>query len=204
MSEDRQRSETGRPEPSVTLPTRYAPPPLGTSSLLAAFAAGFVGVCALGVSVYEAYLMRQQQQAAVMPILEAWSSYGSESGFSINVANKGLGPAFLRSVSVTLDGQPKHDWIGVYQEVLGERPPGFSMSAVSGNVAAPGERVSMIAFSAGPEAGDIWRGSDRVGLTLCYCSVFDQCWEHRLEDVRSGVPRTEEVQGCRVDLDSNF
>jgi len=180
----------------------FAPRKMG-ASMATAVAAGLVGLCALGVSVYEAYLMRQQQMASVMPILEAWSSYSSE-GFSVNLANKGLGPAILRSVRVSVDGTPKHSWTDVYEEVLGMRPTMLGTSAVSGNVAAPGERVSMIRFARDDSAAAIWRGSERVALELCYCSVFDECWKHRLENVRSGVPRTVEVPRCETDTASNF
>jgi hypothetical protein len=173
-------------------------------AMMAAIAAGIVSACALAVSIYEAYLMREQQQAAVMPILEAWSFYAPDVGFGLNVANKGIGPALLKSVDVSLDGEPKSSWRQIYDEVLGGDAPSYSQSMITGNVLAPGERVTPFQFSPESEPAILWRGSERVSLRICFCSVFDQCWEHRLDNLRSGVPRTEEIEECRVDRESHF
>src|SRR6266478_9506739 len=66
--------------------------------------ATFVGLCALCVSGYTAYIQRQQVRAAVWPILQFGSSNAPDIHFTL--ANKGVGPAIIRNVIVKVDGQP--------------------------------------------------------------------------------------------------
>src|SRR5205807_9429834 len=60
--------------------------------------ATFVGLCALCVSGYTAYIQRQQVRAAVWPILQFDSSNAPDIHFTL--ANKGVGPAIIRNVIV--------------------------------------------------------------------------------------------------------
>jgi hypothetical protein len=69
--------------------------------------ATLVGLCALCVSAYTAYVQRQQVRAAVWPILEFDSSNGP---IHFTLANKGVGPAIIRHVTVMVDGQPVRNW----------------------------------------------------------------------------------------------
>jgi hypothetical protein len=196
MSTDRNESEAGpgRPHPRKPIET----------SLIAAIAAGVVGLSALGVSVYEAYLMREQQRASVWPIVEAWSFHMSESGFGVSVANKGIGPALLRSVDVSVDGVRKHSWQQLYGELLGTDSLRYNMSAISGNVLAAGEMLTI--FSVSPDDGSkaFHEVSENVSFEICYCSVFEQCWVYQLDNLKMAVPRTEEIDACTVDLESGF
>src|SRR5437763_3971667 len=74
-----------------------------------ALIATFVGVCALCVSGYTAYMQRQQVRAMVWPILEFDSS--NEPNIHLSLANKGVGPAMIRHVVVRVDGQPVTTWV---------------------------------------------------------------------------------------------
>jgi hypothetical protein len=60
--------------------------------------ATFVGLCALCVSGYTAYVQRQQVRAAVWPILDFGSGNAPDIHFTL--ANKGVGPAIIRNVIV--------------------------------------------------------------------------------------------------------
>jgi hypothetical protein len=79
--------------------------------------ATFVGLCALCVSAYTAYIQRQQVRAAVWPILEFDSSNAPDIHF--NLANKGVGPVIIRHVIVKVDGQPVRNWKEALQKILG-------------------------------------------------------------------------------------
>ena len=68
-----------------------------------AIVATFVGLLALCVSGYTAYMQRQQVRAAVWPILEFDSSNGL---IRFTLANKGVGPAIVKHVIVKVDDQP--------------------------------------------------------------------------------------------------
>ncbi|HEY4283886.1 MAG TPA: hypothetical protein VGM62_12545, partial [Chthoniobacterales bacterium] len=70
------------------------------------YIATFVGLCALCLGGYTAYMQRQQVRAMVWPILE----FGSNNGpIKLTLANKGVGPAMIRNVVVRIDGQPVKD-----------------------------------------------------------------------------------------------
>src|SRR5205823_4859141 len=98
--------------------------------------ATLVGVCALCVSAYTAYVQRQQVRAAVWPILEFDSSNAPDIHFTL--ANKGVGPAIIRQIIVKVDGQPVRNWMEVVDKILG---PGYlaSESDMNGYVFAAGE-----------------------------------------------------------------
>lgn len=170
---------------------------LPSASMVTAIAAGVISLSALGVSLYEAYLMRVDSRAAVMPILETWSFHGGE-GFGIKVANKGIGPALIRSVESSRDGTAATSWPDLYVGVLDGEEPDFSMAMITGNVLLPGEVVTVIQVEPGESARLLWRSGDRVLIRICYCSVYEDCWAQTLDNVRAGVPRTERVDNCEV------
>src|SRR5437867_6182738 len=84
-----------------------------------ALIATFVGLCALCVSGYTAYVQRQQVRAAVWPILEFDSGNGP---IRFILANKGVGPAIIKHVIVRVDDQAVKNWAEVLQKILG---PGY-------------------------------------------------------------------------------
>src|SRR5438132_5472808 len=79
--------------------------------------ATFVGFLALCVSGYTAYVQRQQVRAAVWPILEFDSSNAPDIHFTL--ANKGVGPAIIRHVTLKMDGQPVRNWREALERILG-------------------------------------------------------------------------------------
>ena len=99
-----------------------------------AIVATFVGVCALFVSGYTAYVQRQQVRAAVWPILEFYSSNAPDIHFTI--ANKGVGPAIIRNVIVKVDDQPVKNWYEVLDRIVGPGEHPSSESDMSGRVFA--------------------------------------------------------------------
>src|SRR4051812_20081964 len=117
-----------------------------------ALIATLIGVFALCVSCYTAYMQRQQVRAMVWPILEFDSS--NAPNIHLSLANKGVGPAIIRNVIVKVDGAPVKEWKEAYEKLVGKpidpaKSP-FSESDMSGHVIAAGE--SMTIFTPhGPE-----------------------------------------------------
>ena len=103
--------------------------------------ATFVGVCALCVSGYTAYMQRQQVRAAVWPILEFDSSNGPDIHFTLS--NKGVGPAIIRNVVVTVDGQPVINWTVALEKLLGPGEHHYSESDMNGHVLSAGESMTI-------------------------------------------------------------
>ena len=149
--------------------------------------ATIVGLLALCVSGYTAYMQRQQVRAAVWPILEFDSSNGP---IRFILANKGVGPAIIKHVIVKVDDQPVKNWAEVLEKILG---PGYhpgEEADMSGHVFSGGESRNVFTphdDTRNPVAFDrsnpLWvklnDGRLRVTVEICYCSTLDECWTLR-------------------------
>jgi hypothetical protein len=150
---------------------------------VAAIIASLVGFLALLVAGYTAYVERytaeiqnKQVQAQVWPWLEAGNN--DDKG-SIEIVNKGVGPAIVRSAQIFVDGKPQRDWQHVLA-ALGAAQHGFSQMTLNPNVLAPGEKVTAIRFK---NKNDYtrFRAAAVAHLTLiniCYCSTLGDCWRY--------------------------
>jgi hypothetical protein len=166
--------------------------------------ATLVGVCALGVAGYTAYMQRQQVRATVWPILEFGSSNAPDIHFTL--ANKGVGPAIIRNVIVKVDGQPVKNWYEVLDKLVGPgEHPGSEMD-MSGHVFAPGESMNIftpfdpdrkpIAFD---KSNPLWvkmnKDRERVTVEICYSSTLGECWTLRASG-GSARSTTTETRSC--------
>ena len=110
---------------------------------VAAVIAALVGLLALCVSGYTAYVQRQQVRAQVWPYLETGLSPSKQE---LTLVNKGVGPALIRSVQIFVDDKPLHDWDAVYAALglkYAQRPP---YSTINGVVISAGERIDQVVF----------------------------------------------------------
>ena len=150
---------------------------------LAAIIASLVGFLALLVAGYTAYVERytaniqlKQVQAQVWPWLEAGNN---DNESSIELTNKGVGPAIVRSAQIFVDGKPQLDWQHVLK-ALDAVPHQYSQSTLDLNVLAPGEKVSVVRFTDKDEYAR-FRAAAVAHLTLiniCYCSTLGDCWQY--------------------------
>jgi hypothetical protein len=161
--------------------------------------ATFVGICALGVAGYTAYMQRQQVRAAVWPILQFDSS--NDPDIHLTLSNKGVGPAIIRHVTVTVDGQPVRNWREAIEKMLGPGPHPFSESDMRGHVLSAGEEMTIftprdsennpIVYN---RSNPLWIEVDkdrfRIAVEICYCSTLGECWTLR-SDARNNVSTTE-------------
>jgi hypothetical protein len=150
--------------------------------------ATLVGVSALFVSGYTAYVQRQQVRATVWPILEYNTS--NEPMIHFTLENKGVGPAIIRHVIVTVDGQPVRDWHEALQKMLGPGVHKFSESTMKGHVLSAGESMNILIphddksqpltfEKAGPLWTELNKDRARIGVEICYCSTLGECWTLR-------------------------
>ena len=152
-----------------------------------AIIATFVGLCALCVSGYTAYMQRQQVRGAVWPILQFDSGNGP---IHFTLANKGVGPAIIKHVIVKVDDQPVKDWAEVLHKILG---PGYHRgeeSDMGSRVFSAGESTNVFTpldDAKNPIPFDkfnpLWAkldpGRSRVTVEICYCSTLGECWTVR-------------------------
>jgi len=140
---------------------------------VAAIIAAFVGLLALGVSAYTAYIQHQQVRAQVWPYLEAGNDDGNQAIF---VYNKGVGPAIVKSAQVFIDSKPQTSWAHVL-EALGLPPHDFVQSTLNPGVLSAGEQARVIGIK-DEERWKAFRSGavTRMTMDICFCSTLDECW----------------------------
>jgi hypothetical protein len=167
---------------------------------VAAVIAALVGLLALCVSGYTAYIQRQQVRAQVWPYLETGLS-GSKR--EVILFNKGVGPAIVRSVQIYVDGKPQRDWDKVYVALglkFAQRPP---YSTVSNVVISPNDHIDQVVFNSVDDFNLYSKQVDRVEKRLCYCSTLSECW---MRDEREKDPARvyREVDSCPAKSADDF
>ena len=167
-----------------------------------AIIATLVGLCALCVSAYTAYVQRQQVRAAVWPILEFDSGNGP---IHFTLANKGVGPAIIRHVILKVDGQPAKNWKEALEKILGPGEHLGSESDMSGRVFAAGESRTVFTphdAENNPlnfdKSNPLWVKMNkerlRVSVEICYCSTLGECWTLRASGLAPST--TTEARHC--------
>lgn len=159
------------------------------TDLVVAGSAVLISLCALGVSIYEAALMREQQaifreqqKAAVWPFLEVGPSF-NDDGLGFTVYNQGVGPARIEDVRVTLDAEPLQTWNDLLRATL-DTIPGYTFSSTNERVVPAGGSIASFRLP-DPDLARALRdrlGERDLGFALCYCSVYDDCWRIRDQD----------------------
>jgi hypothetical protein len=164
--------------------------------LIAALTSGFVGALALGSSLYNVYLQRQQVSAAVWPSLE-WALTPKDDGISFVVANRGIGPAVVKSFVVWVDDKKMHSWIEALRALdkTGRTDPDAMNDVV--RTISPGGEVTAMSLLPGADTITILLERRRLSVEVCYCSTLDECW--RLHVAEARAPSTTSVSGCPVD-----
>ena len=147
---------------------------------VAAIVASLVGLLALIVAAYTASIQRQQVRAQVWPYLIGEYSGGR---FELAWINKGVGPAIVRSVEVTINGKSQGDWNTVLRS-LGVPQLQFNQSFLNGNVLSPGETVDWIKFSNRTDYDTFMHAVARTRspVEVCYCSSLGDCWRTRFAE----------------------
>ena len=176
-----------------------------------AIIATLVGLCALCVSGYTAYMQRQQVRAQVWPILQFDSSNAPDIHFTL--WNKGVGPAIIRHVIVSVDGHPTKDWHDVFARLLGPGEYHGSESDMNSRVLSPGEEMTVFTphgtdgntvkyDRSNPFWQELDRARARITIEVCYSSTLGECWTLRASAL--GPNTTTECRSCPKPSDVSF
>jgi len=174
---------------------------------LTGIGAMLVGIAALLVAWDQGRVMRAQQHGAVYPVLQVdgfVSTMPDAASLGITIANNGVGPALIRRVSLYRDGELQSG-LDAYRAQL---PDGYNLSwaGLTGRALAPNESVTPInirwpreditqsELSAAASSWDAWE------VRVCYCSVFDRCWE----TAPAGGALARRVNQCATSADDAF
>ncbi len=156
-----------------------------------------MSIGALLVSVFEVSAIRDEQRIQVWPYIEVTTNYSSE-GFKLLAINKGIGPARVRTVELTFDGQPVDNLDQLIVDTIGEEDAFsydlYRSSDISQSIMSPEEEAILFGVPWQPRTrrlSQAWSG--RVDVAVCFCSVYDECWESRMN---GGEPTP--VSQCEV------
>ncbi len=157
-----------------------------------------IAVLALYAALTESAAVRQQTAAAVWPFVQLMvenHDTGDTAGFSIAFTNAGVGPARMRGVHLSIDGNAIRNWSELVASVDGDSGAAVNRNFISDRVLRPDENVvvfsTMDADLARSLVGAV--SKPRSVLTYCYCSIFDECW---LADSRKDLQAPQVVEAC--------
>ena len=175
--------------------------------MLVGISAVVIGVCALGVSLYETNLMREEQRAAVIPLVELSRSFFLDNGedeseslrLILSVENVGIGPARVQDFRVTVDGEQQPTWRAAMSALLGEDVTAqYVQSTINGRTIPVDRRVDMFDLQDSGVARRILAEFERLDFSACYCSVFDDCWQTSYGTFGAAA----KVESCESSADS--
>ena len=182
---------------------------LTSPEMVAALSAVIIGACALVVSFYEVRIMRADQRASVLPLVELTRSTlraprddsagaGTVTRLAFNAENVGIGPAKVVDFRVTVDGMAFTTWGDAMRALLDRHEfINYGSSTIVGRTIPAGRSIAMFTIAGTELARDIDANVDRLDFEACFCSVFNECWTASYQDFR-----TTEVSGCKPDADS--
>ena len=164
-----------------------------------------VSFLALGLGIWQARLMseqtrlmQQQARAGVWPYLSigyALVADGDKRGYTWRIDNDGVGPARIESVTLTLDGKPVEHWKEVFDALFGDAPVQATYSQIYGKVLPPSTNrettIEAVHLSDPAQAKAFFEAQSRIEMSICYCSVYDDCWIARRRS-----PAQEPVARC--------
>ncbi len=148
------------------------------SEMIIAALAMLISMLTLFVYVYQSTLMKQLQKMSVWPYLSFGPSWGIDY-FRLTLINKGTGPAILKDVEITVDGQPTDGVEKIVIGVLDTVRANFSYSSLwPGQVIMTRESLHLVNTDE-PHLIDLLLRAlmmDRISIRICYSSVYGDTW----------------------------
>ncbi|OEK01374.1 hypothetical protein BFP97_07520 [Roseivirga sp. 4D4] len=86
---------------------------MSKSEKLTQFLVMIVAVCAVVVSVWQVRISQQHNKLSVMPYLDFFSGWASDSTWRLTLMNEGIGPAIIKSTELTYDEKVYTHWDAV-------------------------------------------------------------------------------------------
>ena len=180
-----------------------------------------ISLASLFTAVYQSIVMRRTLEATVWPRVE-WenSNYDEErrvNAITFAISNHGVGPALIARVEILLEGKRVGNENALFLKCCldGASPEGrvatlrrlmqrgdlmTFTSTLDGVALTPGQERILLQFERPVEnspALAVWnrlnKVRDELDLTVCYCSVFGDCW---IASARAYKQTTVPVSRC--------
>lgn len=187
--------------------------------MVVAFSALLISTVSIILAHQSNQSMERLVRASSWPFIQIGSGNSSDDGeaqLAFGITNVGTGPARVHTFEMQVDGQPLPPGSHLLTRVLTAccesefdaaiaRANGSPVGAMGQEMSSPvsarflapnGETYAML-WPRTDQNRELWtaldraRQSGRITSTVCYCSVFDECWVAR---TNSFPP--EEVKAC--------
>ena len=149
---------------------------------------GSLAVLMSGVSIFIAVHHGQTMEKLVEA--NSWPNISYQTGnelpgqpqaITLALRNTGVGPARIDSFEVFYKDTPVRNFSQLLKTCCDAKSDYFSVSIVRGEVLPARDEIDFLTFSAGHNKPDVWEALNQkrmnVRVRVCYCSVFDECWE---------------------------
>jgi hypothetical protein len=154
------------------------------TNLIVSISAIVISLGSLFFNYIQTDLIAKQQKASVLPYLEISNtmnkSFNKISLFRYEVSNNGLGPAFIKNVSVIYEGKEIKDTDVV--SFLSKKGiiNNFTSSSVSkGAIIPSGKTIEHLILTdtiVSNKVSDLF-SEEKLKLKIQYASVYDELWE---------------------------
>ena len=180
------------PEPVLSPSERFFAR-MALAQTVTAVVAVLISCAAMYATWEQARSSRIQTEAQVWPRIVSYvnltSAPNQTQSFEAVIANQGVGPAEIRAMRVTLDGEAITGFQQIFERMGDSGGAVRSHSYVAGRIFAPGESASVISVTGAAEVARLLEVIGSMQAELCYCSILNQCWLAREEEY-------EEVAQC--------
>jgi hypothetical protein len=154
-------------------------------------AALVTSISSIAIAVHHGQIMEKLVQANSVPFVIGGFSDVTPEGervLSLDLLNRGVGPAKQRSLRVKVDDRYVTSLpellaasLGPEQAQAASKPLDFAANKVKMRFLAPGGALQAVFRSVKtPENTQYWEALEaaqpRWSLEYCYCSVFEECW----------------------------
>lgn len=171
--------------------------------MLVGFSAIIVSLVAVGVSLYSASIDREFARASVWPRVIIYRSYNyskdtEEEYFKYGVSNHGTGPAIIKYAKVSYLDKPAQTWSQLMIDNDIHQKPSITQSHISTAVLPANYTIEPLKVTAKDQVKALLEHNKDISITLCYCSVYNDCW---VTD-RENIPVS--VKSCTIDENQTF
>ena len=147
-----------------------------------------ISLISLFVAVSANRTQERMLAASVWPSLNFGTSDVSPEGvpqITLDLLNRGTGPARVRWAEVLYDGTPVRDSRSLLSRCCGQAPESSDdyqivTSGIQHRVLGANEWITLLRMPQSDPATPLWetlkRERHKVRLRACYCSVLDDCW----------------------------
>ena len=178
------------------------------AALVTAVAAVVITLEQTKVMREEAELERNNARISVLPSVWLSTYIGETEGnayYKVALTNKGLGPAVIERFDVSYKDQPVYNWDDLARQMAAhiESKKSFQGSTLgsSRSPVSPGlmleaggtaEPLRVYDSTDADGLNLLMRGSQDMGISVCYCSLYDDCFRTEL------FRRPQKVEGCET------